>query len=226
DLTEVKELEGRLSQERMDRQKKIAEAILQAEERERTNLGHELHDNVNQVLTTARLYLDMVTPTDAKGADIVEKTKTFIHNAINEIRCISREMVLPNLKDQPLTENIQELLEDLKATGLYEISFVHEEDKPVMLSEEKKTALFRVLQEQLKNIIKHSDARHIDVRLCTYEGQLTFSVKDDGVGFDPRKKVKGIGLANIRDRIQLCKGRVKLDTAPGKGCLLEVLMPV
>lgn len=226
DLTEVKELEQRLTQEKLDRHKKIAEAIIQAEERERTNLGHELHDNVNQVLTTARLYLDMVTTSDQKGTAIVEKTKEFIHNAINEIRCISKEMVLPNLKDKPLTENIRELLDDLKATGLYDISFLHKATEQAELAEGKKIALFRILQEQLKNIIKHSGARHIMINLCVSGRQITLTIKDDGIGFDTGKKRTGIGLSNIYNRVQLYKGAVQLTTAPGKGCLLEISLPL
>ncbi len=102
--TEIKELESQLTQERLYQQKKIAEAIIQAEENERTKLGHELHDNVNQVLTTARLYLQMLKPGTEKEIAIIEKTKAFLYDAINEIRNISREMVLPNLKGNPLTE--------------------------------------------------------------------------------------------------------------------------
>jgi len=226
DLSEVKELELRLIQEKLDRQKKIAEAIIQAEERERANLGHELHDNVNQVLTTARLYLDMVTPADQKGTALIEKAKEFIHNAINEIRCISKEMVLPNLKGKPLTENMHALLDDLEATGLYDISFLHEGTAQVEISEGKKIALFRILQEQLKNIIKHSGARHIKVHLCVSGRQIALTIKDDGVGFDTAKKRNGIGLSNIYDRAQLYKGIVKLTTAPGKGCLLEISLPL
>jgi len=226
DLTEVKDLECRLVQEKLDRQKKIAAAIIKAEERERANLGHELHDNVNQVLTTARLYLDMVTPSDKKGADIVEKTKTFIHNAINEIRCISKEMVMPHLKGKPLTESIRELLDDLTATGLYDISFTHKGIGQLELPEEKTVALFRILQEQLKNIIKHSGAGRIAVKLCAGRGQVAMSIKDDGIGFDTAKKRNGIGLSNIHDRVQLCKGTIQLTSAPGKGCLLKVSLPV
>lgn len=225
DLTEIKELESRLTQEKLDRQKKIAEAIIQAEERERANLGHELHDNVNQVLTTARLYLDMMTPSDQQGAAIVEKTKEFIHNAINEIRSISKEMVLPNRKERSLTENIQELLDDLEVTGLYDTHFLQEGAERVTLSEGKKTALLRIVQEQLKNIIRHSGARHITIHLRMSDGQVVLSIKDDGVGFDAGKKRNGIGLLNIRNRVQLYKGEITITTAPGKGCLLDISLP-
>jgi len=226
DMTEIKELESQLTQEKLDRQKKIAEAVIHAEERERTNMGHELHDNVNQVLTSARLYLDMVTPADQKGTAIIERTKTFIADAINEIRSISKEMVMPNLKGKPLTENIKDLLDDLTATGLYDISFINEETEQVEIAEGKKIALFRILQEQLKNIIKHSRARNIMVKLCTGSRQIALTIKDDGIGFNAEKKRNGIGLSNIYNRVQLYKGMATLTTAPGKGCLLEISLPV
>jgi len=226
DMTEIKELESQLTREKLDRQKKIAEAVIHAEERERANMGHELHDNVNQVLTTARLYLDMITPTDQKGTAIIEKTKEFIVDAINEIRTISKEMVMPNLKGKPLTENIYDLLDDLKTTGLFDISFSNEETEQVEIAEGKKIALFRILQEQLKNIIKHSHARNIMVKFCANHRQITLTIKDDGIGFNAEKKRSGIGLSNIYDRVQLYKGTAVLTTAPGKGCLLEISLPV
>ncbi|HEY4150853.1 MAG TPA: sensor histidine kinase [Chitinophagaceae bacterium] len=224
--TEIKELEAQLTQEKLYQQKRIAEAIIQAEEKERTKLGHELHDNVNQVLTTARLYLQMLKPGTEKEIAIIEKTKAFLYDAINEIRNISREMVLPNLKGNPLTENIRHLLEDIENTGIFATSFSHKGTGKLEIPEGKKLALFRILQEQLKNIIKHSQANNIVVRLCVSGNLVTLSIKDNGIGFNPSRKSSGIGLSNIYDRVSLYKGKTVLKTAQGEGCLLEVSIPL
>ena len=222
----VKELELKLCREKLEQQEILAEAIIQAERRERANLGHELHDNVNQVLTTARLYLDMIKPTDEHNTGILDKTREFIADAINEIRNISKEMVLPALKKELLSDSICELLDDIKATGLYNISFAHEDVSKADMPEGKRIALFRIMQEQLKNIIKHSHARNIQVSLCITASQAELVIKDDGAGFDLAKKRKGIGLSNIYDRVKLYKGSVDLTTAPGKGCQLVVRLPL
>ncbi len=226
DITEIKELELRLTQEKLLQQKKIGEAIVEAEERQRTSLGYELHDNVNQVLTTAKLYLEMMAPATEKDATILGKARGLLLEAINEIRNISKEMVLPGLKGKLLMESFRDVLEDIKNTGRFDTSFLHEGIKCEEIPEEKKLTLFRIAQEQLKNIIRHSGAATITVRLCQSNGQVSLVIKDDGIGFDPVKKSPGIGLSNIYDRVHLYKGTITLKTAPGEGCLLEISLPL
>lgn len=225
DVTEIKALESRLLREKLTQQKKIAEAIIKAEERERTNLGHELHDNVNQILVTARLYMDLINPDNEKDKGFIHKTKNLVIAAINEIRSISKEMVLPALKGQSLNEGIEGLLDDLRITGLYEIQYVYENAGQKEIPEGKKIALFRILQEQLKNIIRHSHASLIDIRLCITDQGVEMTAKDNGVGFDMTIKRNGIGISNMCDRVKLYKGSADMTTAPGKGCELVVSLP-
>lgn len=226
DVTEIKKLETQLVKEKLDRQEKIAEAIIEAQEEERTRLGHELHDNVNQVLTTAKLYLETITSANEKDAVIINKTKAFIMDAINEIRNFSKTMVLPQLKGNTLAESIRKLLEEIEMTGFYDIDFSYHSDINSDLPERKKITLFRIIQEQVKNIIKHSEAKKISIRLQITRKEVKLHIQDDGIGFDPSEKRKGIGLGNINDRVELYKGKVELKTAPGKGCGLFIEIPL
>jgi signal transduction histidine kinase len=226
DITEVKKLEIQLMEEKLDRQEKIAEAIIEAQEEERTKLGHELHDNVNQVLTTAKLYLEMLKPVNENDSNILGKSKAFILDAINEIRNVSKTMVLPQLKGSSLEESIRGLLEEIKVTGFYIIDFSCTGHTANSISENKKVTLYRIMQEQIKNIIKHSRAKKITVQLRFSAKEVTLTVHDNGVGFDASVQRRGIGLSNIYDRAELYKGKVELKTAPGEGCSIEVTIPL
>ena len=226
DISETKELETQLIEEKLKKQKELAEAIINTQEEERTKIAHELHDNVNQLLTTAKLFVEMLKPTSGNDIMMVNKTKEIIMEALGEIRDISKNMTLPFLRDQGLAESIEELLDDIKVTKQYDIYFNTAGVDQNNISEGKKIAVFRIMQEQLKNIIKHSHARMIIVHLEFETNCMKLSVTDDGVGFEASKKRKGIGLSNIYDRVKLYDGSVELKTAPGKGCSITVTIPL
>ena len=226
DVTEIKELENQLLQEKLKHQKEIARSIVDTTEKERTRLGQELHDNVNQLLTVAKLYIGLLKPPDADNKSIVKKAIESISSAIADIQAISREMVLPLLKEKTLPESIEELVADLKTTCRFETIFSHDYHQTSDdLCEGKRIALYRILQEQLKNIIQYSKAKKVTIQLKSNAASTELTISDDGVGFDPLKKTKGIGLRNIYDRTLLYNGTVELKSAPGQGCHLKVTIP-
>jgi PAS domain S-box-containing protein len=225
DVTQIKELEHQLIREKIKHQQELAKSIIDAREKERTKLGQELHDNVNQLLTVSKLYLGLLKPTDPEKQLIVERIMESLTGAINDIQTISREMVLPKLKEKTLPDSIDHLVTDVKMTGRFDIQFIYDCPYNDDLSEGKKIAVYRILQEQLKNIIQYSQANKVTIQLKSDKRVIELIITDDGIGFDPLKKTKGIGLRNIYDRTQLYNGRVKLIAAPGKGCQLKVSIP-
>ncbi|WP_207510825.1 PAS domain-containing sensor histidine kinase [Longitalea luteola] len=226
DLTEVKELENQLLQEKIKHQKEIAKSIIDTQEKERTRIGQELHDNINQLLLVAKLYMGLLKPTEASNREIARKVVESLDMAISDIQTISREMVLPKLKEKTLVESIHELVKDVKVTCRFRIRFVYDKQQKENISEGKKIALYRIVQEQLKNTIQYSKAANVIIRLRYCEHTVCLIVEDDGVGFDPLKKTKGIGLRNIYDRTVLYNGTVDLQSSPGNGCRLMVNIPV
>ena len=224
DITEIKELRLQLMQEKIMHQKEIAESIVIAQEKERLLLGNELHDNVNQILTTARLYLDMINTENSADTEIRDKAKEFIMMAYDEIRKLSRELVSPQLRASSITIGIQELVDDIEASGQFKIEFNH--DPIITLSKSLKITLYRILQEQMKNIIRYSKATEITIELTSPNNQVILSVNDNGIGFDSKKINQGIGLSNIYERVKLYDGTVDLDTAPGKGCRITINIPL
>ncbi len=166
DISEIKQLEAKLFREQLKKQKQIAEAILRAQEQERTRIGHELHDNVNQILFTSKLYLDLIKTTTAEEKDIKEKTQSFILLAIEEIRKLSKELVTPQLKENGLIRCINELIEQLDIVDPFQIRFLPSDEEMIeSLDFNIKVTLFRIIQEQIKNIIKYSQAKNVVLQL-------------------------------------------------------------
>ncbi|MEO6613397.1 MAG: PAS domain S-box protein [Chitinophagaceae bacterium] len=224
DVSNLKEMENQLLEEKLERQKGISEAIIRAQEKERTKIGHELHDNVNQILSTTKLFVDMLTPSSKEEKGIKRKTVEYLLMAIEEIRKLSKELVVPQLKDKGLVDSIQGLIDDIHLSNIIRIKFVHDAENELLVPG-KKVTLFRIVQEQLKNIIKHSQARNVDIILQEKEGQTLLIIKDNGVGFDASQTHRGIGLSNIYERVRFYNGSADIETAAGKGCLLTVLIP-
>ena len=205
----------------------ITDSIIRAQQEERERIGHELHDNVNQILTTANLYLRLPEEEYYRTRDIRCKVAQLTDCAIEEIRQLSRGLTNPHFNEIGLIGHITRLVDDINHSASYHIQFTHDNRSDIeLLEKDRKLALFRILQEQLKNIIRHSCASEVRISLHCLEAHVSLSIADDGKGFDAAATPKGLGLSHIYQRAQLCQGDVSLETAPGKGCLLTVRMPV
>ena len=224
-VSSIKELENELADVRLQRQKEISETIIKVQEKERSRIGHELHDNVNQLLSTVKLFFGGVNTSNAEQKQLKDKSIEYLHMAIEEIRKLSKELVTPQLKEENLANNIKALIEDIQLAGTLKLSFNHEvEDE--LLSSGKKITLFRIVQEQLKNIIKHSKATTTQISLHSTEDSVVLVMKDNGKGFDPKQTRQGIGLSNIHERAQFYNGTAEVKSSSGAGCTLTVTIPV
>jgi len=224
DVSDLKELEEQLMSEKLERQKEISETVIRVQEKERSRIGHELHDNVNQILSTVKLFVDMFNPATRDEKEIKQKSIEYLGTAIEEIRKLSKELVVPQLKKEKLVDSIRSLVDDIHISGVMNIGFTHDHENE-LLSPGRKVTVFRIVQEQLKNILKYSKAKQANVLLQTRDNELQLIISDNGVGFDPKQITKGIGLSNIHDRVRFYNGRVELESSHGKGCTLKVFIP-
>ena len=224
DITEMKKLENELVLEKMNLQKTVSETAIRVQEKERTRIGHELHDNVNQILSTTKLFVDMLTPGTEEEMQIKEKSVGYLMMAIDEIRKLSKELVTPSLQEIGLIRSIQQLVDDFCYTTKLNIRFTHDLETD-MLDYGMQITLFRICQEQLKNIIVHSQAANVDILLQRRHTVVNLIIRDDGKGFNIKQTSKGIGIANIHNRAKYYNGDVQLRSAPGEGCILEVSLP-
>jgi two-component system sensor histidine kinase UhpB len=206
------------------KQQQITEVVLGAQERERFELGQELHDNINQILATSKLYLDVAIEEREPRIELLIKSRNNISMAIEEIRRLSKELITPSLNDLGLVQSIQELIRSIQMVKKMRIRLATSGLDEAALLPEQKINVYRIIQEQLNNILKHAQASNVTIELNKEEEQIRLLVVDDGKGFDPRMRRDGVGISNIISRAELYNGRVEIDSAPGKGCRLEVIL--
>lgn len=215
-------LEKRLMLEKRMKQQQLTAAAITAQENERSFLGEELHDNINPILATAKLYLDCALSEGHVKENLVKDSKGFITTAMNEIRKLSRSLVPPSLGDISLTDAMFDLIEHFKV--VHNIRFVtrwNDIDES-HLNEKLKLTIYRILQEQMNNIFKHAAASTVFISLHEQDDELEFIISDDGIGFDTSEKRRGVGLQNIISRTELCNGTAVINSSPGMGCQLQI----
>jgi signal transduction histidine kinase len=214
-----------LEETQLRKHREITEAVLAAQENERRIIGAELHDNVNQILTSAKLYLGLST-SDTKEGRYVNQADAIIGKAMQEVRKLSHALIPPSWSGETLVESLRHLLSAAEQGGLFEVSLdVNRFDEKNFTSKLKLT-IYRIVQEQLNNIIKHARARAVRIVLQHSEDGLVLIIDDDGNGFNMQARSIGIGLKNIETRALLHDGRMHLHSEPGKGCRLRVSFPM
>ncbi len=221
-ITEQIELEMELSAERDKKQQEITAAVITAQEQEREQLGKELHDNINQILATTRLYIEYSLSNDGMREQLMNSAKDFIMSAVEEIRKLSKTLLPPSLGEVGLLVAVEELIENVKRISAFEIHTELDILDESVLSEELKLTVFRIIQEQINNVIKHAEAENVWIKIKKHNNRLLISVKDDGKGFNMTDRFNGVGLKNISSRAGLHHGTMQMNTAAGKGCELKV----
>jgi two-component system sensor histidine kinase UhpB len=196
--------------------------MIAVQERKREWIGRELHDNVNQVLTTVKLYLEMASKEQDNA--LVSQSIQLINSSITEIRDLSHQLSAPTLGTRSLVDSIDALIETVAFTTNLKFKFDHTEYCARVIMSQK-LAIYRVLQEQLNNIIKHAQATKVWISLSSKHEKVILTVRDNGKGFDSTTKIRGMGINNIISRAKVFNGLVQVKTAPQKGCLLTVTMP-
>lgn len=225
-ISERKKLEEELVKKELERQKDINQATIDSQEQERREIGKELHDNVNQVLTTTKLYLDLLLSNAEMKDELIKKSSDNVIYVINEIRQLSRSLMDPTLGDLGLTDSLKDLIENINITQKLSIALQADKKSDVQLSANQKLAILRITQEALNNIVKYANAAKATVTLKTTDNNVDLMIKDNGIGFDMKNVKRGVGLKNIQNRVYLMNGKLTIETNPGKGCCIHVQFPV
>lgn len=226
DLTEKKKLEHQLLQEQEQKHKAVSQAGIVAQEAERSNISRELHDNVNQLLMSAKLFMNSAKTDPGKADEHIEKAITYQMMAVEEIRKLSKSLNTSLVKVIGLGRSIDDIIINMKAFQQIETKFIYDQKLEKSLSEDHQLMIFRIIQEQTNNIIKYADAKNVSICLKEENSQVYLSITDDGKGFDSSVQSKGIGFINIYSRVDAFGGEVKLTTSPGRGCSLEIIFPL
>ena len=222
DVTAQRALQEQLITQKVKYKTELAQGVIRAQESERKKLGEELHDNINQLLGVVKLYLDQAQADPSMKDALLRQSSVYLMQAIEEIRNISKSLMPPTLKDIGLLDSIEELIRSITSTGKLEIDLQTERFNDENISDEIQLLIYRILQEQFNNILRHAKAKKVLVNLKCADDIVTIRIKDDGRGADPNVKSEGIGLKNIKSRLEVYNGKMKVDTQPGRGYLLEV----
>jgi PAS domain S-box-containing protein len=211
---------------RVDQQ--ITKAIIKTQENERYEIGAELHDNICQILASTHISLGVLSKSvDTRGMDLFNQCRDYISLATQEIRNLSHRLAPAFFNDSTLEEAFDILLKNINVENKYDISIYFDPSiEKLNINRDLQLNLYRILQEQLRNILKYAHCKRIEVDLLQYNNYLKMRVSDDGVGFDVNGVKGGIGISNMRRRTELFEGKFDLVSSPGEGCQLIISIPL
>jgi PAS domain S-box-containing protein len=228
DISDRKQLEEELQQQERRQQFEVMMTAIAAQEKERTFIAQELHDNVNQLLAATKLMLDWAKeqPCDMKD-ELLSKCITNIEASIEENRRISHELVTPDMKEENLVKQLKQLLQTMLSPKAIEFELDVAAFDEQVIDDARKLAIYRIAQEQCTNIVKYAKAKKVLLTLFNTDETFSMIIADDGVGTKQTKETaKGIGLRNIQARVNLFCGSLLIKTKPGQGFKLQVNIPV
>lgn len=236
DVSRVHELENKLleqiiihkeklEQEIKLRELQIAEATKNARDTERSDIGKELHDNINQLLGASKLYVDMAKRGGGDTEMYLNRSSEYTLTAIDEIRKLTHRLRTDIIKSLGLSQAIHNIMRDTMEVNPIKISCTLNFTEH-SVNNEFKVNVFRIVQEQMNNILKHSKATKAGISFMQNKKSIVLSISDNGVGFDTTKKGNGIGIDNIKSRAASYNATADFISEPGKGCILSITFPL
>jgi signal transduction histidine kinase len=210
------------------RLRELSAYIQKVQEEEKKRISRELHDNFGQILTSIKMNVELLSGGNISG-DVIPEIKKQLENARKEIRELSHNLRPRVLDDYGLQPALKMLCEDAsKNTGIKGSFYSH--NYSVRLSAEIESNIYRIVQEALNNIAKHSKASEFTVQLIQHADKLVISVADDGIGFSNGKKnddsKSGMGMINIAERVFSMNGEFNMSSEPGDGTEIMIEIPL
>ena len=226
DLTEIDALQKELDNIRKHQHTAMMKAIFQAEENERNNISHELNENINQVLAAINMHLaqakSQVTPA---GKIWLEEAQHLLLDSISGVRAVAKRLSPITLKELGLKASLTELLEEFEASKNIRINSSIDNNIIEHVSDDIQIILYRIAEEQLTNISKHSNAKTAGLKIESVGKKIKMSVYDDGTGINLKTIQFGRGFSNIQEKTDAYGGSFNLESAEGKpGFKMEVII--
>ncbi len=230
DITQRKQAEGELLTSR-ERLRNLSNRLQSAREEEKTRIAREIHDELGQALTMLKLDWSWIEKRLPSRDDVViDKARSMmvlIEDTIQIVQRISSELRPQMLDILGLCDTLKwQTKEFQKRTGIYCTLNIEPDQFPV--DSERSTALFRIYQEALINVVRHAEASKVETCFRKENGTLVLEVKDDGIGMDESllENPQSLGLIGIRERILVWRGKMQLESVLGEGTTLKVTIPI
>jgi signal transduction histidine kinase len=222
--------ETRLKNALLKQQEQATRAVIEAEEKERQRIAKDLHDGVGQMMSAAKMNLSAFeSEMKFTGADqqlAFEKIIQLVDESCREVRSVSHNMMPNALLKNNLSLAIREFVDKLDQKKLQ--VHLYTEGLDERLDSNVETVFYRVIQECVNNVIKHSGANELDISIVKDKDGISATIDDNGKGFDitDKDKFDGMGLKNIITRVEYLRGTVDFDSTPGKGTLVALHVPI
>lgn len=227
DITERRRARAETEEQR-EQMRNLAASLQQVREEERARLARDLHDDIGQILTAIRMELNwiekrLISPSE----EMMERVKSAMDltdKTVNAVRKVCSELRPAILDDLGLAAAIEWQANEFSSrTGIQcEVSVP---DKKLLLDPATATAVFRIFQESLTNIMRHAEAHHVGVYLYEQNGNACLRVEDDGKGFREAEFSGSLGLLGMRERARGCGGELQIESSPGKGTTITLEVP-
>ncbi len=209
--------------------RQIVQSQIEIQEQTRKNIAAELHDNIGQIMSLTSVTLGAVNLNDpVKSEQRISAAQDLIKRSIQDLRQLSKLLQGQHLLQEGLEESIKQEINWIERHCNFGISYVSSMEGNLVTNSEKDLILFRLFQEAINNVIKHSQTDAIHVRLAYEEDILSLAISDTGIGFDVKeimKKEKGLGLHNMQLRTKLLGGNVSIRSEVSKGTCVTFSIP-
>lgn len=224
--------EQQLARMKDEYQQELLRSQLEIQETTFKTIAMELHDNIGQVLSVVKLSLS-VLPLDAQhpAYESVQNSRQMLNKVIYDMGNLTKSLHTDRIAQIGLVEAMRFDLDSLRRTGLIEVEFSVDGDE-YRLEDQRSIFLYRMFQEMLNNILKHSRATRVNIAVnYSIDNKFVLKVEDNGVGFDIEKKKtqasssSGIGLKSMTNRASLIGAQISVQSQPGRGTAIKVELP-
>ena len=209
---------------------KLSRKLMNAQEKERARLARELHDDLSQSLALLSIQLHSIASGDGDKDTFSSQLGNItyqIDRLSSDVHRISHQLHPAKLEQLGLVSALRGFCREIGHAHEIKIDF-HDENTPTTLPNDVSLCLYRVAQESLQNVVKHSGASNVTVDLIYLEGEVSLSIADNGAGFDTAHEDsrEGIGLISMKERLRVVDGRVRIDSTVGSGTKVVVMVPI
>jgi signal transduction histidine kinase len=207
-------------------QQTLLQTQIEIQEQTLTNISQELHDNIGQSLSLAKLNLNTIKLDNTeKAQQNIDSSKDIITSALVNLRDLAKSMLGEKITEVGLQLAVQNELKILENTGKYEIEF-SSDNETTLLTPQQELIAFRIIQETIHNMVKHAEATKISIAFVQNSSELKILISDNGVGFklaDLDAAFSGVGFKNMKNRAKLINATFELSSEPMKGTITTLI---
>ena len=200
---------------------------LNIQERTFNTISSELHDNIAQLLSLAKVQLNIIKERQHHSPEMLDQVNDHINRAMTDLRDIAHGLSGERIRTRPLSASIKEEIQRINKTDLLRAT-LHSQGTEPPIAGEKKLTLFRIMQECIHNCIKHAGASELQLKLAFMDEGIEGCVSDNGTGFDVQQMMNrsnGIGLLTMHQRARLAGGAIRIDSQPQTGTRININIP-